>query len=140
MMATEAADLATRISQSWPRGVNTSVWEDVLTPLDAGAAGTAYVRLLHTENTSPTVAKFLDMYRSIRASDIRAEDRPDCDRCGSTGWERGADIVRTDADGTECYRTTSVAPCRWCDTGKQTGPVHMAVLRANGHLLKDVAP
>lgn len=139
-MPSEAADLAVRITQAWPgRGVDASIWERRLEDLDAGAAGTAFVRLLDTETRPPSIARFVDTYRAIRATQVRVEERERCDRCGGSGWERAADHVRTDAGGNEVDRCSTVAPCRWCGAGKQAGPVHMAVLRANGHLLRDGA-
>lgn len=135
MLLVEAADLATRISQTWPRGVNASVWEEVLTELDGGAAGTAYVRLRSSETNAPSIAKFMETYRSIRSTQMPAEPAARCLICDGTGWEPAADHVVT-INGEEAQRYSQVAPCPACDAGDKMKRTRVEILRRNGHRIK----
>jgi hypothetical protein len=127
----EAADLATRITQTWTRGgVAAHIWEDALLDLEPGRATTAYVRLRKSEQHAPSVARFLDQYHSLHLDDASTRG-PDCLICDNTGWVTGADIIRRLPDGTETHRASSVQPCHMCATGKARGPVLAAIHRTN---------
>lgn len=112
----DATDLATRINQAFPRGLQTAVWEEELTPLDAGRAGTAIARLRRTE-TNLTIARFWAEYRTINTTD--ASSRPqiaDCNDCQNTGNAPNREMVKC-ADGTFLEMDISVGPCH-CPRGR----------------------
>lgn len=82
MTRDEACDLATRVSQTWPRSaLSTAAWEDFLADLEHGRAGTAFVRLRNTAERPPTPDQFLAMYNSL-STGRRIED---CARCNGSG-------------------------------------------------------
>jgi hypothetical protein len=121
----DARSLATRLSQGWPKGLTASAWEDAITDLDAGQAGTAFVRLQQTINdpTGPTVAAFLAYYRTLDTR--RPEHVASCDTCDSTGWKP---VIEPHPDGTE--RHTGVTPCH-CPHGRRREEVHQRILDHN---------
>lgn len=65
MTPNEAAHLVERIVQTWPTGTRGRIWTETLEPLDAGRAGTAYVRLRGEAENPPSPARFLAVYRSL---------------------------------------------------------------------------
>jgi hypothetical protein len=116
MTRQEATDLATRINQTWPRGLATTVWEEELAPLDAGRAGTAIARLRRTEQTL-SIARFWTEYRTINTTD--GSTRPhiaDCNLCQNTGTAPVSGMVKC-ADGTMLEMDVAVGPCT-CPRGR----------------------
>lgn len=127
----EAAGLATQIAQTW-RGLPAAAWEDDIVDLDAGTAGTVFVRLRRTLVRAPTIAQFRAEVQA--ATPRRDDDRPHCERCGSTGW---ADVVDLRADGTEHH--VGCAPCR-CPRGRDREAVHRAIVDHNAAELGRLFP
>jgi hypothetical protein len=83
----QAADLATRIVQTWPRAIAAHVWEEELLDLDQGRAGTALVKLRRSMKSAPSIAEYLDKYRELYNEDggtrpvgLRALRQPGHDR------------------------------------------------------------
>ena len=101
----EAEGLLTRMNQTWrvPFGHE---WESVFETMDAGRAGTAFVRLRDTEERAPTIAKFKAAYEAVRGPTVH---EPRCPVCDGTG--------RRAPDGDHEYGSTSPA-CDVCDMGK----------------------
>lgn len=109
MNRTEASDLATRISQTWPRGIGANVWEDELVDLEVGRAGTAFVKLRRTARSAPSIAEFFEMYSSLHTED-RSTRPDDCPRCDNQGTV--ATMIRTDS-GAEVWGPVSACSCEW---------------------------
>jgi hypothetical protein len=61
----EATDLAKRIINCWRGGPPLTEWIDELKRLDAGMAGTAYIRLRREHEHAPSIARFLAEYRGV---------------------------------------------------------------------------
>lgn len=86
MTPQEADDLADRIMRAWPKMlIPPDEWRDVLRSLDAGTAGTAFIRLRNTEKYPPTIADFLDTYRSL-PTQANQPIRTLCTTCGGDGF------------------------------------------------------
>lgn len=135
----EASNLATRISQTWPRGLNTSVWEDEMQHLDAGRAGTAIERLRRTEQHPPSIARFWAEYRAVNTTD--GSNRPqiaDCDECQNTGTAPVTGTVRC-ADGTDIVIDVGVGPCR-CPRGRDTEDMLRGIVAGNDAELDRLFP
>ena len=126
MTPQDAAELATRISQTWRGGPATHVWEEELENLDAGRAGTTYAKLRREAEHAPTIARFHALYRTTG----QPEAPESCHRCDGTGWERARDHVAQDRHGDE-IRYAQVAPCRHCRNGERMQPVYATLAAAN---------
>lgn len=105
----EAADLATRICQTWPRAIPPHVWEEELLELDAGRAGTSLVKLRRQVKNAPTIAEFFDMYRSLHMDD-RSTRPPDCARCDNQGT---VSALARNEDGVELWQPVTACSCGW---------------------------
>lgn len=114
MTPNEADDLGKRIINSFRGGPPLSDWREVLAPLDAGTAGTAYMRL-RTSSDAPTVKQFMDIYRSLDT--VRPMDRPKCGDCGGCGWVQAEDRIENAGTDNE-RRYSQCKPCR-CIEGRQ---------------------
>jgi hypothetical protein len=101
----EAEILLMRMSQSW-RAPFDGEWYEFFADLDAGKAGTAFVRLRDSEERPPTIAKFRQAYSALRGDTSSHE--PKCPACDGTGM-RAPDF---DAWGSESI------PCELCEMGK----------------------
>jgi hypothetical protein len=112
MTRDEATDLATRISQTWPRGVSAAVWEEELAELDAGRAGTTLVKLRRVAKHAPSIAEFWEMYQTVNTSDrsTRPDDCPLCDNQGTVASLEPRTVV---VDG-ETVSFEAWGPCRAC--------------------------
>lgn len=132
MNTTESEDLAVRLSQTWPKGLPAPAWDDALRNLDAGGAGTAYVRLRATVSliTGPSIADFLSTYNSLNTKPY--EPRPNCETCGGNGWEP---VWTTNDEGVEY--SNGVTPCR-CPSGRQREEVHQRIIDHNERELANV--
>ena len=88
MNITEADRLARRIINTWNGGPNLTEWTDLLAELDAGTAGTAYIRLRNTHEHPPSIATFIKTYHSLRTAttDPIRQDSCPLDRCPGDGW------------------------------------------------------
>lgn len=129
MTRNDASDLATRINQAWPRGLATAVWEEELTPLDAGRAGTAIARLRRTE-TSLSIARFWTEYRTINTTDgSNRPQHPDCTKCENTGTAPITENVKC-ADGTFIELDTAAGPCI-CPRGRDMEPILGSIVDGN---------
>lgn len=117
MTPTTADELAKRIINTWRSGPALTEWRDELETLDEGRAGTAFMRLRHTSEHSPSIARFISEYRALQTTDGSTE-KVDCADCDNTGWVSAPDIVLNAGTDRE-YRNTQVRPCTRCDYGKQ---------------------
>jgi hypothetical protein len=61
----EASALAKRIINTWHGGPALAEWVDALQTLNAGTAGTAFVRLRDNNETPPSIARFKATCRAI---------------------------------------------------------------------------
>jgi len=111
----EAIDLASRIANTWRSGPPASVWEEELIDLDAGQAGTAFVRLRRTSTRAVSVAEFYDTYRAVRPTDA-STPRDECAMCDTSGWIYTTPYVVK--RGERDIEYTQVRPCS-CSTGQQ---------------------
>lgn len=118
MTLTEATELAKRIINTWRGGPPLTEWTDVLLELDAGTAGTAFIRLRNDTDHTPTIARYLAIYRSLHTPANDPINQPDCPDCGRTGWARSA---RPDHAGNPC-----VTPCG-CPAGRHAEIVHQKI-------------
>lgn len=109
MTPQQAIDLATRISQTWPRGIGANVWEEELLALEEGRAGTAFVKLRRTTKSAPSIAEFFEVYLSLHTED-RSTRPDDCARCDNQGTV--AALVRTDS-GAEVWGPVVACSCEW---------------------------
>ena len=115
MTETEAIDLAARISQTWRSGPPASVWEEELVELDAGQAGTAFVRLRRTSTRAVSVAEFYDTYRAVKPTDA-STPRVECPRCDTSGWLYVDPLIVK--HGERDIEYSQVRPCG-CTIGQQ---------------------
>ena len=101
----EADAILARMGQCWrvPFGEE---WFSAFEDLDAGKAGTAFVRLRDAEERPPSIAKCRQSYNAVRGDTSSHE--PKCPACDGTGM-RAPDF---DAWGFES------TPCELCDMGK----------------------
>lgn len=129
MKPDEARTLATRLCQGWPKGLSATAWEDAISDLDSGAAGTTFARLQATviEPTGPTVATFLALYHTLDTR--RPEHHPDCHTCNGHGWQYQ---TTTDPDGIEHIH--GVHPCH-CPHGRQYDEPHRNAINHNNNEL-----
>lgn len=110
MTPTEAETLAVRMVRTWRGGPPADVWLEELTPLDAGAAGTAYARLRRSQTKPPTVAEFIKCYHSLVMVDGGRPALEECDRCEGTGWVEADPFYRNQTALGE-RPTSQVEPC-----------------------------
>ena len=103
----EAKRLAIRIINSWQGGPTIDEWISELTDMDAGTAGTTFVRLRRDLERPPTIARFWHTYAELATSTNQALP---CIDCEGTGWITGY----TDQRG---YRYAK--PCAYCKRGEQ---------------------
>jgi len=130
-MLEQARELAARIVSTWAGGPTAEVWIEELVPLDAGAAGTAFVRLRRELERAPSIKRFLDRYHSLHTASTDPV-RVDCSVCDGSGWAN-----RTD-HGPGCPRRkgaadcacTAVVPCT-CAAGRQYEDTYRAIGKAN---------
>ncbi|MBP6729966.1 MAG: hypothetical protein KA129_10095 [Microthrixaceae bacterium] len=111
MLRQEACDLAVRILGVF-HGPQAAEWEDELQHLDAGTAGTTFVRL-RREHTGRwlSIADFHAVYRTLRTDDASTKTDP-CDACGDSGWLESAQYIERD----QLY--TGARPCS-CSEGRK---------------------
>lgn len=102
---TEADTLAKRIINTWRGGPPLTEWIDVLGPLEAGRAGTAFVRLRGDSENPPSIARFRQVYASLHTASSDAK----CASCGGDGWVTATPVERWGVE----YRTAR--PCH-CNT------------------------
>lgn len=109
MNTQECASLVERIIQTWPTGPRGRIWTELLTDLEPGTAGTAYIRLRneHQGEKPPSTGTFMRTYRSLRtpANDPITDDCPDC---SGTGWISSPPIE----PGGTGYQTVHPCGCR----------------------------
>lgn len=116
----EATELATKFSQTWPRGPVTQVWEEELAECDAGRAGTAFAKMRRELEHAPSVAKFFSFYRALHV----AGDEPACSQCGGAGAVPPSDPIVVHGrfcashGGGGCDCTGVAAWCR-CPEGRR---------------------
>lgn len=101
----ECEGLLTRMGQCWrvPFGAE---WSTVFESMDAGRAGTAFIRLRDSEERPPSIAKFKAAYGAIQGE---TSHEPRCRVCDGTG--------RRAPDGDHEWGVTS-PPCEYCEMGK----------------------
>lgn len=104
MNAADAAHLVERIVQTWPSGPRGRIWTEAFADLDAGTAGSAYVRMRndHDSDRPPSIGQFMAMYRSLKTKHNTDADPEHCPSCGRDGavtyWvERNGHHVRYSA-------------------------------------------
>jgi hypothetical protein len=107
----EADRLAARIINTWHGGPSKLEWVDTLRPLDAGTAGTAFVRLQRRLEHAPTIAGYLREYNGLHTKPP-AELPQSCplERCPGDGW-----VTVHYESGGRPYR--GVVPCT-CAAGR----------------------
>lgn len=113
----EARDLATRFIDTWPGGTKAYIWRETLEPLDAGRAGTAYVKLRreHEHGKAPNPGQFMVAYNALNVATGPSKPN-DCIRCDD-GWVEVHGL--THATGTEHERPVSgLKPCN-CAAGQE---------------------
>lgn len=110
MTPTEATELGKRIINAWHGAAPLAQWIEELIELDAGRAGTAFVRCRRELEHAPSIARFMAEYKSLDTTD--GSSRPECGWCWRTGWiEAGRYEYKGDVQ-------TGVQPCPHCDTGR----------------------
>jgi hypothetical protein len=111
MNRSAASAIATRIAQTWPSmRIPTDLWEDALTPLDEGSAGTTYARLRTSAQHPPTIADFMATYRGLHTATLEPVTHA-CERCNREGW------VSFQAERLGAVYT-GIRPCS-CPAGRQ---------------------
>jgi hypothetical protein len=83
MNSHDADDLAAKLTRTWRAGPSAEVWAEVLGPLHASQARTAYEQLRDELDHAPTVATFRAKYRTLT---IDAPAPSACNRCDGYGW------------------------------------------------------
>jgi hypothetical protein len=117
MTPAEADALAKRIINTWRGGPPLREWIDTLQPLDAGTAGTAYIRLRGTSDQAPTIARYTAVYASLHTKPPN-DTTHTCERC-TDGW------ITTDyTNNNRPYR--GVILCT-CTTGQRNRHVYSTI-------------
>lgn len=113
--------LAQRVLNTWRGGPPLQEWVDALDPLDEGTAGTAYIRLRNSSETSPTIAAFMRIYTNLATASTRPIRQDSCPlgRCPGDGWVRHERII-------DKRTYTAVEPCG-CPAGRSNEAVRDAV-------------
>jgi hypothetical protein len=109
----DADAIAKRIINTWHSGPRLTEWVEVLAGLDAGTAGTAYIRCRNELEHAPSIAKFIAVYRSLHTATTHPVDRPTCAACDGTGWVDAPNLITPDG---RSY--TQVDRCPHCDNGR----------------------
>lgn len=140
MTRDEATDLATRISQTWPRGVSAAVWEEELAELDAGRAGTTLVKLRRVAKHAPSIAEFWEMYQTVNTSD-RSTRPADCTICDNQGTVATLEqrTVTVDGDPVTFDAWGPCRPCR-CEWGRAKADPLAKAAAANARELDRLFP
>jgi hypothetical protein len=84
MSPAEADDLAKRIINTWRGGPPLVEWRQELEQMDAGTAGTAYMRLKRTMEHAPSIARFWGEYNALDTRD--GGNAINCYACADVGW------------------------------------------------------
>lgn len=107
MTPTERDNLAKRIINAVRTTAPYTEWQDALTNLDAGRAGTAFIRLRDTHEDNLTIARFKAVYRTLHTtnSDTR------CETCNGDAWINAEPQERWG----QVYRYAK--PCPTCNRG-----------------------
>lgn len=108
MTPTEADTLAKRIINTWRGGPPLTEWANLLEQLQAGRAGTAFIRLRDELEHAPTIARFRTAYRSVRTR----EDDETCEHCANDGTITGPTFER------HGHTYSSAIPCPHCEHGR----------------------
>lgn len=120
--------LIVRIRGTWTRGgPSNEAWESLLDPLDAGAAGTTLARLARELEHAPSIARFLQTYKSTRTRDtdpIPSEAVCSLGRCDGSGW-----LDHPFRSGEHTY--TGVRPCS-CRYGRGREAVYRSIVGEHG--------
>jgi hypothetical protein len=117
MTPTEADALAKRIINTWRGGPPLREWIDTLQPLDAGTAGTAYIRLRGTSDQAPTIARYTAVYASLHTKPS-SDTTHTCERC-TDGWQ----TLEYENNG-RTYRGSHPCPC---PTGQRNQHVYNTI-------------
>lgn len=112
MTAAEADELAKRIINAWHGGPPLAEWREELAPLDAGQAGTAYVRLKRTLEHAPSIARFLAEYRSLTMHDASNPENK-CPSCSNSGW-----VAAEHHFEHRSHPYSAAQPCTYCEFGR----------------------
>lgn len=117
MNAEQCGHLVELIVQTWPHGPRGRIWTDALGDLEHTHALAVYRQLRNADETAPTIARFLRIYRDVDQPTTTPTTRPanhgeHCPTCRGSGWQPGPDIVQHLRDGTIARTYTTVEPCR----------------------------
>lgn len=82
MNRNDAADLADKIAKTWRGGSHPDSWAEELEELHYGQAQAAFYQLRKTEDRAPSIARFLQHYRSLTTHDDTTINCPKCDGGG----------------------------------------------------------
>lgn len=124
MNRTDAAELAVKITKTWRGGPALEVWQQDLEELHTGQAQQTYTMLRRSEDSAPSVAKFLGVYRSLTVTD---GPLPKCGLCESSGWVEVVEHVRGCPDPERCH-CSAVRPCH-CANGRQRESAFQTIVR-----------
>lgn len=115
MMRQDATELATEISQTWPRGIATHVWEDILHTdySDPQRARKAVKKMQRTVTGMASVAHFHDAYLATPAIVVHGHEETVCGDCGNDGWITAPDETHNG------HTYTTVKPCGHCRHGRK---------------------
>jgi hypothetical protein len=104
----EGVELARMFVQTWPAmKIPPEIWVDVFADLDAGTAGTAFIRARNEEERPPNVAQFLTRYRALDTTHNAPVHR--CATCGGDG-------MVTDRQMIHAHTYDVLRPCPDCDS------------------------
>jgi hypothetical protein len=116
----EAKRLAVRIANSWHGGPNIEAWTEELLDMDAGTAGTTFIRLRRDLDHAPSIANFWRTYRTLVTP---ANEALPCNNCDGTGWVSAPPVVRVINDRPHEYRQAT--PCPYCAQGQRCTRIDM---------------
>jgi hypothetical protein len=108
---TEASDLGKKIINAWHGGPPLVQWIEELEPLDAGQAGTAFVRLRRQLEHCPSIARFFAEYHALDTRD-GGNTKPKCGWCEGMGW------LETPRHVNRGQVYSGWEPCSHCDQGR----------------------
>ena len=132
MKRQDATEIATEVCQLWPKGLNASVWEEVLQDdySDAERARIAVQKMKRIIHYAPSISHFHEQYL-LSPSSFDVGEPTVCTDCLNDGWHFAPSYLRNSTE------YTAVKPCAHCKHGRKAE--HSAIWKER-QLLKPFTP
>lgn len=111
----DAAECATDLAQTWPRGIATHVWEDILKTdySDPHRARKAIKKMQREVTGLASVAHFHHAYLATPTEITPGHTPTTCNDCGNDGWTQAPNETHNN------HEYTTVKPCPHCHHGRK---------------------